>query len=288
MNLTAARQNWLLILISIGLGCISAWAIDQHLSQKSKELEMRHHTDRVVRVVAARDLTRGALISIDDLAKSEFPIDWVNADSIALEDLYAVPGKQLTVDLKAGQLFMNVHLIEPTQPALAHRLSSDKRAVTIPVDLMSSMSGLLKPGDRIDLFVSFEYKGQRTTVSLLQGVEVLATGQQTRGAAEQSLAIDADFSTVTLATSHADATKLIAARQSGTITAVLSHAMAEPVLTSSQPAAQDLPGLLGLEASRSTPVIEVIYGDRLVTEAQSSGVLQASDFNSSVDLKSVK
>jgi pilus assembly protein CpaB len=288
MNFTAARQNWLLILISIGLGCISAWAIDQHLSQKSKELEIRHHTDRVVRVVAARDLTRGAVISIDDLAKSEFPIDWVNADSIALEDLYVVPGKQLAVDLKAGQLLMNVHLIERTQPALAHRLSPDKRAVTIPVDLMSSMSGLLKPGDRIDLFVSFEYKGQRTTVSLLQGVEVLATGQQTRGTAEQSLPIDADFSTVTLATSHVDATKLIAARQNGTITAVLSHAKAEPVLTSRQTMVQDLPGLLGLETSSSTPVIEVIYGDRLVTEAPSSGVLQASDFNNSVDLSSVK
>ncbi len=283
MSFTAARKNWLLILISIGFGCISAWAIDQYLSEKSKELEMLHRTDRVIRVVAARDLKRGAVISLEDLAKSEFPISWLNEDSIALEDLYALPGKQLTVDLKAGQLFMNVHLAERTQPALAHRLSPDKRAVTIPVDLMSSMSGLLKPGDRIDLFVSFDYKGQRTTVTLLQGVEVLATGQQTRGAAEQSIAADANFSTVTLATSHTEAAKLIAARQSGSITAVLSHATAEPILISPQPTALDLPALLGLETSKSTPVIEIIYGDRLVTDSHSSEVLQAPEFNSTTD-----
>ena len=288
MSFTAARQNWLLIIISIGLGCISAWAIDQHLSEKSKELERRHRTDQVVRVVAARDLVRGTVISIEDLAKSEFPTDWVNADSIALEDLYVLPGKQLTVDLKAGQLLMNVHLTERAQPALAHRLSPDKRAVTIPVDLMSSMSGLLKPGDRIDLFVSFEYKGQRTTVTLLQGIEVLATGQQTRGAAERSTSVDADFSTVTLATSHADAAKLIAARQGGTITAVLSHATAEPILTPRQPPAQDLPTLLGLETTKSAPLIEIIYGDRLMTDSPSIGVSQASDFSSTVDLSSMK
>ena len=162
MKITASQRNGLLIVISIGLGCLSAWAIEQHLSAKEQELEQQSRIEKVVRIVAARDLPRGTIVSLKDFAKDEFPANWIGADAVALSDAQLVQGKQLNIDLKAGQLLMHVHLVEQAQPALASRLSPDKRAVTIPVDLMSSMSGLLQPGDRVDLFVSFEYKGQRT------------------------------------------------------------------------------------------------------------------------------
>ena len=215
MKITSAQRNGLLIVISIGLGCLSAWAIEQHLSAKEQELEQQSRIEKVIRIVAARDLPRGTLVSLKDFAKDEFPANWIGADAVALSDAQLVQGKQLNIDLKAGQLLMHVHLVEQAQPALASRLSHDKRAVTIPVDLMSSMSGLLQPGDRVDLFVSFEYKGQRTTASLLQGIEVLATGQQTKMSGEHIAANEVRYSTVTLAASHEEAKKLVAARQGG-------------------------------------------------------------------------
>jgi pilus assembly protein CpaB len=267
MTMTPAKRNGLLIVISIGLGVLSAWAIEQHLSAKEQELEQQSRTERVVRVVAARDLARGTLVNLNDFAKDEFPVRWVGADAIALSEVQLVQGKQLIVDLKAGQLLMHVHLTDRAQPALAAKLGPDKRAVTIPVDLMSSMSGLLQPGDRVDLFVSFEYKGQRTTAALLQGIEVLATGQQTQMTEEHTATTDARYSTVTLAASHAEATKLVAARQGGTITAVLSHETADPLTLSQQSPATQLPELLGLESGKPPATIEIIYGDRLAKES---------------------
>jgi pilus assembly protein CpaB len=132
---------------------------------------------------------------------------------------------------------------------------------------MSSMSGLLQPGDRVDLFVSFEYKGQRTTAALLQGIEVLATGQQTKMTEEHASPTEARYSTVTLAASHSEATKLVAARQSGTITAVLSHETADPLTLGQHITATQLPELLGLESGKSPATIEIIYGDRLEKES---------------------
>jgi len=266
MKITQAQRNGLLIVISIGLGCLSAWAIEQHLSAKEQELEQQSRIEKVIRIVAARDLPRGTLVSLKDFAKDEFPANWIGADAIALSEVQLVQGKQLNIDLKAGQLLMHVHLVEQAQPALASRLSPDKRAVTIPVDLMSSMSGLLQPGDRVDLFVSFEYKGQRTTASLLQGVEVLATGQQTKMTGEHSAATEVRYSTVTLAVSHEEAKKIVAARQGGSITAVLSHETADPLTLGRQLTAIQLPELLGLESAKPKVSVEIIYGDRLTKD----------------------
>jgi pilus assembly protein CpaB len=242
--------------------------MNQHLSEKERELEQQSRMQQVLRVVAARDLPRGTLLNLNDFAKAEFPAKWITTDAISLSDVQLVQGKQLNTDLKAGQLLMHIHLIDPAQPALASRLGPDKRAVTIPVDVMSSMSGLLQPGDRVDLFVSFEYKGQRTTVALLQGIEVLATGQQTKTSHEPSMAGDSKFSTVTLAASHTEAAKLVAARQGGSITAVLSHETAEPITSNSGGIATQLPAILGLESSKPSASIEIIYGDRLLSEQQ--------------------
>jgi len=266
MKITQAQRNGILIVISIGLGCLSAWAIEQHLSAKEQELEQQSRIEKVIRIVAARDLPRGTLVSLKDFAKDEFPANWISADAIALSEVQLVQGKQLNIDLKAGQLLMHVHLVEQAQPALASRLSPDKRAVTIPVDLMSSMSGLLQPGDRVDLFVSFEYKGQRTTASLLQGVEVLATGQQTKMTGEHSAATEVRYSTVTLAVSHEEAKKIVAARQGGSITAVLSHETADPLTLGRQLTAIQLPELLGLESAKPKVSVEIIYGDRLTKD----------------------
>jgi pilus assembly protein CpaB len=279
MNISPAKRNGLLIATSIGLGCLSAWAIEQHLSAKEHELEQQSRTEKVIRVVAARDLPRGTVVTLNDFAKDEFPARWVGTDAVALSEVQLVQGKQLNLDLKAGQLLMHVHLIDRAQPALATRLGPDKRAVTIPVDLMSSMSGLLQPGDRVDLFVSFEYKGQRTTAALLQGVEVLATGQQTKMTEEHTAMTEARYSTVTLAASHAEATKLVAARQGGTITAVLSHETADPLTLGHQITAAQLPELLGLESAKPSASIEIIYGDRLAKDSMPASMADWSDLN---------
>ncbi len=285
MNIISTKRNGLLIAVSIGLGCLSAWAIEQHLSAKEIELQEQSRTEKVVRIVAARDLPRGTLVTLKDFAKSEFPAKWIGADAIALSEVQLVQGKQLNIDLKAGQLLMHVHLIEPAQPALASRLSPDKRAVTIPVDLMSSMSGLLQPGDRVDLFVSFDYKGQRTTASLLQGVEVLATGQQTKMTGEHNAATELRYSTVTLAASQTEAKKLVAARQGGTITAVLSHETADPLMLGHQMTAAQLPELLGLESAQPKASVEIIYGDRLAKDLLPANSADWSDVIGTVSPK---
>src|SRR5690606_40878568 len=125
-----------------------------------------------------------------------------------------------------------------------------RRAIALPVDQINSVSGLLQPGDLIDLYVSFEYQRRQVTAPLLQGVLVLATGRSTRlddgteGAA---------FSTVTLDAAPEDVVKLVAARQGGRITAILRHP--DDFKTDSRAVRGDLAALLGVQQAPPVPQI---------------------------------
>jgi transposase len=88
------------------------------------------------------------------------------------------------------------------------------------------------------------------------------TGQDPASAAE---------SNITLAVSQADAVKLVAAREAGTISAVLSSTQSPtPELSNmgeSRTSASDLAALLGLPNQPVLRAVPVMYGDRLVSES---------------------
>ena len=106
-------------------------------------------------------------------------------------------------------------------PTFASRVAVGRRAMTVPVDEINSISGLLEPGDQIDLIVTIDRKGKKLTLLLLQSVQVMATGQR---------AVDGpkdgerkQYSTVTINTTPEQAKNVIIARDIGKVTALLRN-----------------------------------------------------------------
>ena len=260
------KRSGLLIATAVGLGCLSAWSIQTHLTNRAQELESRSRTATLSRVVAARAMPKGTTLALSDLAKQEFPVYSLGTGSIGPSDVQWVQGKQLTVDLTPGQLIRDVHRADKMPMPLASKLGQDKRAVTIPVDSMSSLSGLLKPGDLVDLYVTFSHRGQSNTALLIEGIEVLATGQQTESEASSKSPENRQYSTMTLAANPTEASKLVVARQGGTVTAVLRNEQSSVVSNNQPLLTGNLPSLLGLETQEARSGVEVIYGDRLFTD----------------------
>jgi pilus assembly protein CpaB len=260
------NRSWMLMSVSVVFGLLSVWAIDRHLQVKTEEIESKARVPKVLRIVAARNLTRGALLNMDDLASHAFPKDWITSDAIPVDQADILLGKQLNVELKAGQLLHLANISEKSMAALASRLEAGKRAITIPVDQINSLSGLLSPSDVIDLYVSFEHLGKRVTSPLLTGVEVIATGRDLSASEEGVGARPGPYATVTLVTTPEEAVKLVAARQTGSLTAVLSQVSErDRVSQHALPQAGHLAGLLGLEKPPAQ-VIPIIYGDRFAGE----------------------
>lgn len=273
----SAYKNWLLMSVSLIFGLIAAFSIERHLDSKTKEIEKKSRVPHVLRIVAARDLSRSSALRRDDLATHEFPSAFITEDSISVAEAESLVGKVLNSDIRAGQLIHWVNTSDKPTLALSARLPPGKRAITIPVDQNNSLSGLISPNDLIDLYVSFDYQGKRVTAPLLSAIEVLATGREfnvMEGAGSHG---QAHYATLTLATSPQDAVKLVAARQTGTITAVLNQAGhdATPGQHTKSPQGH-LAGLLGIETAQKK-VIPILYGDRLSTEELQAFMMQVDE-----------
>jgi pilus assembly protein CpaB len=246
-------------IITVMAGIMAAWAARQHIQARIEQIEAESRVETTARLVAAYDLAAGTRLDAEYVAVREIPRVWVSSDTLAPEDFAAHADSILAHPLRRGDPVLRAHLARQVPASLSSRVAAGRRAVTIPVDDINSLSGMLQAGDLLDLYVSFEHGRRQITAPLLQGVLVLATGRE--GDTED--ATSASFSTITLDAGPEDAVKLVAARQAGRITAILRHH--RDAGTAGTAARGDLASLLGIDLAAGGPVtpVPVIYGDRL-------------------------
>src|SRR5690606_39142671 len=123
----------------------------------------------------------------------EFPIQSIPKDSVEPNQYSVLIGTALRAQIAAGDLILGVHTEYEPEPSSSARLADVRRAVTMPVDQINSLAGLLRVGDLVDLYVSFDHQRRKITAPLLQGVLVIATDEQT----DSNMADVGQFATVT-------------------------------------------------------------------------------------------
>jgi pilus assembly protein CpaB len=255
------------MMLSIALGCISAWAIDQHLNEKTQEIESRTRLEQTSLLVAARDLTRDTMIEETDFVSEMFPIKWAPDDAISQDQGDILLGKKLVSDVRSGQPLLHTHLQALESPGVSTLLDPEFKAVSITVDPSSAASGLIRGGDRVDLFVSLEHQGKRLTIGLLQAVRVLGVGHLSQTYQRSDHSASSSEAHITLAVSPTEAVKLVAAREAGTISAVLSSPLNAEQNVSLRSTTGDVAALLGLPSKPFERVVPIMYGDRLSSVA---------------------
>ncbi|WP_186332215.1 Flp pilus assembly protein CpaB [Bordetella genomosp. 13] len=251
MQLARASGGYLFATVA---GLIAAWAVREHIQQRTLELEEQGRVPMVSRVVAATDMPAGMAIAAGQLAVRDIPAAWAPSDSVPPEALDLVDGGTLAAALKAGEPVLQHQVLRqaPAQP-VARQLGAGRRALSLPLSEIRDLPQPVRPNDRIDLYVSFPHGGRQLTMPLLQAAKVLAMEGGADGAP----------SSITLEASVGDAMKVVAARQDGVLTATL-----RPVQDSGGQAdgrAQDLPGMLGLRPPAVPRLrgVSIIYGDRV-------------------------
>ena len=96
---------------------------------------------------------------------------------------------------------------------LSHSIPEDMRAFTLGVDAVSGLSGMLQPGDSVDIHYSPSHKdGYSLSSSIFQAVKVLAVGTSQKQNSMHEVA-----NTVTLALSPGDCSLLMLAQSNGLI-----------------------------------------------------------------------
>jgi pilus assembly protein CpaB len=192
-----------------------------HMAELDAAERAAHKMVKVV--VAARDVARGEPIDVDRFQIREVPEEYVHSAALRPEQFSKVAGLRLAAPLKRGEPLLDVHL-ESTSAVFSNTLEKGDRALTTEVDEVNSISGMLRPGDHIDLLATAHGSGSNTTeitFPLLSNVEVLATGQVTRKRDDNSQ--PHTYTTITLAVNPENAQRIIVAKTSGKLTAVLRN-----------------------------------------------------------------
>jgi len=219
------NRHWLMlggaVLLGLAALTLSHKVLRDHMAQLDAEERAAHKMVKVV--VANRDIARGDPITANRFSIREVPAEYVHAAAIRPDHFGKVVGLRLGAPLKRGEPLLDVHL-ESTSMVFSSTLENGNRALTTEVDEVNSISGMLRPGDHIDLMATAHGSDSKTTeitFPLLSNVEVLATGQVTRKADGGSQAHT--YTTITLSVSPHDAQRIVVAKNSGKLTAVLRN-----------------------------------------------------------------
>lgn len=144
-------------------------------------------------VKAAREIPVGTPLK-DEMVKSELvPEKFLPPNYILKDDITVFYGQPLAVKIQKDKMILTSDFaVSQVSRDLSSKIPAGERALSIPVNTISGVSSLLRPGDRVDILGTFpvtskdevieEAEGAQSvgyvTMTLLQNVTLLAVGQQ--------------------------------------------------------------------------------------------------------------
>ncbi len=203
------------LILAVVLGLAASAVVFFYLNQQSAANVTARQTRPVV--VASADLTFGTKLERNLLKVVNYPKDSVP------------PGAYTSLDSVVGQT-TKIFLAEK-EPVLMSKLSTiggglsmmvrpNLRASSVTVNLVSSVSGFVVPGDRVDILVTIDRMAggaqNATTRTILQNIEVLAAGVKTEQKDQQNKP-NTELQTITLLVDPSSAERMALAMHEGKI-----------------------------------------------------------------------
>lgn len=186
----------LILIIGIILALIAVFFIKVYLDEQrslyreqAKKALKNIQANQTAVLVAKEDIPRGAAIDPDILETKIVPNQYLQPQAVTSLDRIA--GMVAIASISAGEQLSLTKLANPKQAGgggLAESTPVGKRAITISVDNISSLAGMIKPSDYVDVIamVPVPVQGpdgkqalQVAVMPLFQNVLVLAIGQNT-------------------------------------------------------------------------------------------------------------
>lgn len=257
--LSKINKTWLVLGAALAVGLLAAIVTRSFLSTQVAEIEARNQHQTLDIVVAKADLAQNTVLSSKNVAVRKIPVAYAHSGAVAPSEFERIDGGALAFPVKAGEMIMWSQMEGKRAPTFSARLAEGRRAITVVVDEINSISGMLEPGDLIDLMFSVDHNGRKVVLPLLQGMRVMATGQ--RSVDDPKGGEPTQFATVTLDVTRRQASNIILARDTGKLTALLRNPSDQPPIGEPDP---DLAFLsdAGSTARVAAPrrYIPVLYG----------------------------
>lgn len=178
------------LLLSVLLGIIAVvmlltWA-------RGREAELLQLSEMKDVLVASKDILPNTIIDEQLVIRKQVPATYVQPRAIAV--LEEVKGRVTMVPIPTGAQILGTYLEDSGRTALAYDVPRGRRAITIAVNDVTGVGGLVRPGNFVDVFGTFNFgrptgfqNGQMTyadekteTRMLMQNMQVVAVDREFR------------------------------------------------------------------------------------------------------------
>lgn len=135
-------------------------------------------------IVASRDLPAGSVVNTSTMSIRHVPKAYVNSDAFNPSQFDSIQGAILVKPLGQGKMLAQDYIDLKIPKDFSGTIQAGHRAITIQVDEVNSISGMIQPGNVIDLFTRMSFSGMsrsggassgEAVIPVLEDVLVLAT-----------------------------------------------------------------------------------------------------------------
>lgn len=231
MDRTSKRLILLALLFAllVGLGVYRFLANLENMS-------VVQYTEEVV--IAIEDIPARTTIAYDMVKVERVPVGTRHEKASA--QAAQIIGQLTTQPIVAGEQILSTRLYTSAQQAgLSYQLASGYRALSVGINQRISVAYQVRPGDFVDIIVSYEPTPQTTeSVIMLQNIQVLAMGQEMKA----GVAALTTAETITLAVRPEQAERLVWAEDYGRIRLMLRPVLDSQVVSTPGATTQSVDG----------------------------------------------
>ena len=192
------QKQKIIIIIGIVLALAAVLMTKAYIDQQRQQviaeakkkiayIEQSLPKSQVKALIASRDIPKGAIIKADSLDTSIIPEQYLQPQAVFSAE--RVLGMVAILPIAKGEQITLSKLVQPRQlGGLAEGTPIGKRAITISVDSLSGLGGMIKPGNYVDVIALLpvpvttadgKQVNQIAVMPLFQNILVLAVGQDT-------------------------------------------------------------------------------------------------------------
>ncbi|MGM0555677.1 MAG: Flp pilus assembly protein CpaB [Myxococcota bacterium] len=228
-----AKKKLLIAAFVVGIfAAVLVWLyVDQKVGQSEKVMK-----DTRTVAHAAVEIPAGTPLTQDKLRTKKVPVQFLPANPLLKEDIQIYLDTRLGSQVNEGDMILTSHFAtEQISNDLSGKIPDKERAMSVPVNEVSGVSGLLRPGDRVDILGTFPISSEDevipeagggksvgyVTMTLLQNVTLLAVGKEISGVRNGQSSRHSGYNTVTASVTIDEAELLTIAQTRGNLTLLL-------------------------------------------------------------------
>lgn len=247
------KANKKIIIIALLLSLVTAVLVYVYISGKKAPVTK---TEYATVYVAAKTMPARYKITNEDITQVNIAKELLNANAVT--DTTQIVGKRLKESIIQGEQIIKERIVDEDKASLSFSIPEGTRAVSMNVNELSMVAGLIRPGDFVDILLNFdageENNGQTTTVfpritkMLLQNVEVLALGQDLSLPPDKLQQLP---TTITLAVKKEDVELFVYASEYGSLRLALRPVDDDEIISSQGILRSDMTGTKGVYTKSS-------------------------------------